>query len=68
MGWLKSPKKAAYNKVYGKTSFGLKDLLKKYKAPEQQHNILFTAYTMCLQIEGDINEENYYIGLHIETG
>ena len=28
MGWLKNPKKAAYNKVYGKTSFGIKDLFK----------------------------------------
>ena len=27
-GWIKSPKKAAYNKVYHKTSFGLKDLFK----------------------------------------
>ena len=29
MGWLKSPKKAAYNKVYRKTSIGLGGLLKK---------------------------------------
>jgi len=28
MGWLKNPKKAAYNKVYNKTSFGLSDLFK----------------------------------------
>lgn len=28
MGWIKNPKKAAYNKVYNKTSFGLKDLFK----------------------------------------
>lgn len=27
-GWLKNPKKAAYNKVYKKTSFSLKDLFK----------------------------------------
>lgn len=27
-GWIKDPKKAAYNKVYNKTSFGLKDLFK----------------------------------------
>lgn len=26
--WFKSPKKAAYNKVYNKTSFGLTDLFK----------------------------------------
>ena len=27
-GWIKNPKKAAYNMVYNKTSFGLKDLFK----------------------------------------
>lgn len=27
-GWLKNPKKAAYNKVYNKTSFSIKDLFK----------------------------------------
>lgn len=28
MGWIKDPKKAAYNKIYNKTSFSLKDLFK----------------------------------------
>jgi len=28
-GWVRNPKKAAYNKVYRKTSFSLFDLLKK---------------------------------------
>lgn len=28
-GWVKSPKKAAYNKVYKKTSFSIFDLFKK---------------------------------------
>lgn len=28
MGWIKDPKKAAYNKVYKKTSFSLFDLFK----------------------------------------
>ena len=28
MGWLKKPKKAAYNKVYNKTSFSIWDLFK----------------------------------------
>lgn len=28
MGWIKDPKKAIYNKVYNKTSFGLWDLFK----------------------------------------
>ena len=27
-GWLKNPKKAAYNKVYNKTTFSLRDLFK----------------------------------------
>ena len=27
-GWIKNPKKAAYNKVYHKTTFGLSDILK----------------------------------------
>lgn len=28
MGWIKNPRKAAYNKVYNKTSFSLFDLFK----------------------------------------
>lgn len=28
MGWIKNPKKAAYNKVYHKTSFSIFDLFK----------------------------------------
>ena len=28
MGWIKDPKKAAYNKIYNKTSFSLWDLFK----------------------------------------
>lgn len=28
MGWIKNPKKAAYNKVYNKTSFSLWDIFK----------------------------------------
>lgn len=28
MGWIKNPKKAAYNKIYNKTSFSLWDLFK----------------------------------------
>ena len=30
-GWIKNPKKAAYNKVYHKTTFGLSDILKPFK-------------------------------------
>ena len=29
MGWINNPKKAAYNKIYHKTSIGLSDLIKK---------------------------------------
>ena len=29
MGWVNNPKKAAYNKVYNKTSFSIFSLLKK---------------------------------------
>lgn len=28
MGWLKNPKKAAYNKIYKKTTFSIFDLFK----------------------------------------
>lgn len=28
MGWIKNPKKAAYNKIYNKTSFSLRDVFK----------------------------------------
>lgn len=28
MGWVRNPKKAAYNKVYRKTTFNLRDLFK----------------------------------------
>lgn len=28
MGWIKDPKKAAYNKLYNKTTFSWKDLFK----------------------------------------
>lgn len=28
MGWIKNPKKAAYNKIYHKTSFSIFDLFK----------------------------------------
>lgn len=28
MGWIRNPRKAAYNKIYRKTTFGLWDLFK----------------------------------------
>lgn len=30
-GWITNPKKYVYNKVYHKTTFGLKDILKLFK-------------------------------------
>lgn len=32
-GWIKDPKKAAYNKVYKKTTFSFWDLFKQQKTP-----------------------------------
>ena len=29
MGWIKNPRKAAYNKVYNKTSIGIGSILKR---------------------------------------
>lgn len=29
VGWIKNPRKAAYNKVYNKTSFSIWDIFKK---------------------------------------
>lgn len=31
MGWITNPKKAAYNKIYRKTTFGLGDIFKLFK-------------------------------------
>lgn len=31
MGFVNNPKKALYNKVYNKTTFGLKDIFKLFK-------------------------------------
>lgn len=31
MGWIKNPKKAAYNKVYNKTTFSILDIFKIFK-------------------------------------
>lgn len=47
MGWVKDPKRAAYNKVYHKTTFGVSDLVKTsgsrpksekhYDVPQEKH-------------------------------
>lgn len=31
MGWINNPKKAAYNKIYNKTTFSIFDLFKLFK-------------------------------------
>ena len=31
MGWIKNPKKAAYNKFYNKTTFSIWDIIKIFK-------------------------------------
>ena len=31
MGWITNPKKAAYNKIYNKTTFSIFDLFKLFK-------------------------------------
>ncbi len=36
MGWVKNPKKAMYNKVYRKTTFGLSDLFKSSKKKKKK--------------------------------
>ena len=36
MGWVKNPKKAMYNKVYHKTTFGLSDLFKSSKKSKKK--------------------------------
>ena len=50
MGWIKNPKKAMYNKVYHKTTFGLSDLLKPSKKRKkkvvQTNNNLFCYLTV----------------------
>lgn len=30
-GWVRNPRRAAYNKVYNKTSFGLRDLFRLFQ-------------------------------------
>ena len=38
MGWVKNPKKAMYNKIYHKTTFGLSDLFKSSKKSKKKVN------------------------------
>lgn len=38
IGWINNPKKAMYNKVYNKTTFGIKDVLTSRKHTSKQTN------------------------------
>nr|DAY92811.1 MAG TPA: hypothetical protein [Caudoviricetes sp.] len=38
VGWIKDPKKAAYNKVYNKTTFGIKDIASTGKTGHKKAN------------------------------
>lgn len=40
-GWIKDPKKAAYNKVYNKTTFGVNDIYKGLSSSDS-HNVSHT--------------------------
>ena len=40
-GWIKNPKKAAYNKVYNKTTFGVNDIYKGLSSSDS-HNVSHT--------------------------
>ena len=42
VGWIKNPKKAMYNKVYHKTTFGLSDLFKPSK--KRKKKVVTTIY------------------------
>lgn len=44
-GWIKNPKKAAYNKVYSKTTVGLSDLATPTKQKKKRGNSAKTAST-----------------------
>lgn len=52
MGWVKDPKRAAYNKVYNKTSFSLFDLFKWNKA------VSYEAVFICKYLQSAM--ENVY--------
>lgn len=36
-GWIKDPEKAAYNKIYNKTTFGLSDIFKTDKCKNNSY-------------------------------
>ena len=50
MGWVKNPKKAMYNKVYHKTTFGLSDLFKSSK--KRKNNVVSNKQQSILTSNG----------------
>ena len=65
-GWFKKPKKAAYNKIYKKTSFGLRDLFKCLR--EAKDRPLWTVFlNKWLFKEQSSSEKESYVFLTIFT-
>lgn len=50
-GWIKNPKKAAYNKVYNKTTFSIKDVTNTASSPKSPK----TTYAVCEDVVPDKN-------------
>jgi hypothetical protein len=50
MGWLTNPKKAAYNRVYNRTTFGIEDLLKSKEANKKGIKSNSIGYWLLLLI------------------
>lgn len=54
-GWVKNPKKAAYNKIYNKTSIGARDVLKgskkkKIKSGNDDDLLIFKGWLYIIVI------------------
>ena len=46
VGWIKDPKKAAYNKVYNKTTFGIKDIASTGKTGNSVEPVQYSEKTI----------------------
>lgn len=62
MGWVKNPKKAMYNKVYHKTTFGLSDLFKSSKK-RAKNNKQPLQYDSSIQHTSNKNKRGSFIFL-----
>lgn len=65
VGWLKNPKKAAYNKVYNKTTFSISDLFKFGLKSKSKHP---TPKTASEKREDEIMENNGKVPFTKENG